>query len=338
MAQYTFKARDIWADIMRDCAAAQSSIEIEQYILMDDTIGQLFLKLLRDKAAAGVKVRLLLDSVGSRSVTNHQLIEELRQLGARVQIYNRMHFGNLFTPQRWFPRNHAKTAMIDGRIFHIGSSCMADDMADWEEAHVRIEGEIIKNIEQDFIYTPEKPNNGYEYLRSRPGRRNPIYQEMMVRIRSAKNSVYMMTPYFMPPILLKRALITAAKRGVDVRILVAARPDVAVAGIVGQTYFEKMRKKGINIYLYEPAMLHSKCMVVDGNWAMVGSANLDYLSLLRNREANLVIDDDTVVAKLADHFNELTIASRLVDASFWQQVPWPEKMLGYLGRLAKKVL
>lgn len=338
MAEFTFNAAKIWESMMRDCAAAQSSVEVEQYILMDDDIGRRFLSLLRDKARAGVRVRLLLDRVGSRSVYSHVLIEELRAAGGRVRFYNSLHGGRLFTPQKWFPRNHAKTMMVDGRVFHIGSSCMADYMHDWEEAHVRIDGEVIDNIEQDFVYRSEKADNGYRYLRTNPGRRNPIYQEMLQRIRTARASICFATPYFLPPILLKRALIKAARRGIDVRILVAAEPDVPIAGIVGQTYFEKMRRHGVKFYLYEPSMLHAKYMVVDDNWAMIGSANLDYLSLLRNREANLVIEADDVVAELAAHFDASTGKSRFVDADFWRGVAWPVKLLGYLGRAMKKVL
>lgn len=338
MADFTFKAKDVWESILRDCADAKSSIEVEQYILMDDEIGQRFLSLLRDRAADGVKVRLLLDSVGSRSLQGHPLIEALRALGAEVRPYNRIHWRNIFTPHRWFPRNHAKSAMIDARIFHIGSACMADHMADWAEAHVRIEGETIDNIEQDFLYKPEKEDNGYRYLRSRPGHRNPIYQEMLRCIREAAGNICIATPYFMPPILLKRAIVSAARRGVDVRIMVAARPDVGIAGVVAQTYFEKMRKQGVKFYLYEPQMMHAKYVVVDNNWAMIGSANLDYLSMLRNRESNLVIEDDGIVARLAAHFDGATQKSRQVDAAFWPQVSLPVKVLGYLGRVLKKVI
>ncbi len=338
MASFTFTAAAVWADLVRDCASAQVSIEVEQYILMDDHIGRRFMTLLRDKAAQGVKVRLLLDSVGSRSLRGNPLIAELRQLGAEVQPYNRLHWRNLFTPHRWFPRNHAKSAMIDARIFHIGSACMADYMKDWVEAHVRIEGEVILNVEQDFRYKPEKSDNGYRYLRSRPGHRNPIYHEMLRCIREARKSICIATPYFMPPIRLKRAITDAAKRGVDVRIMVAARPDVGIAGVVGQTYFEKMRKKGVKFFLYGPQMMHAKYVVIDHNWAMIGSANLDYLSMLRNRESNLVVEDDSVVAGLASHFDGAAAQSRLVDEAFWPQVSLPVKLLGYLGRVLKKVI
>lgn len=338
MADFTFKAKDVWASLLRDCAEAKSSIEVEQYILMNDAIGERFLSLLRDRAAEGVKVRLLLDSVGSRSLSGHPLINELRELGAEVCPYNRLHWRNIFTPHRWFPRNHAKSAMIDARIFHIGSACMADYMTEWEEAHVRIEGETIHNVEQDFLYKPEKAENGYRYLRSRPGHRNPIYHEMLRCIREATRNICIVTPYFMPPILLKRAIVGAAKRGVDVRIMVAARPDVGIAGVVAQTYFERMRKQGVRFYLYEPEMMHAKYVVVDNNWAMIGSANLDYLSMLRNRESNLVIEDDSVVARLSARFDQASGQCRMVDADFWPQVSLPVKALGYLGRVLKKVL
>ncbi len=338
MAVFTFKAAEIWDALMQDCAAAQRAIEVEQYILMDDNIGVKFLTLLRDKAAAGVEVRLLIDRVGSRAVCDHPLVMQLRQHGARVQIYNRLKWSHLLAPQRCFPRNHAKTAMIDGRIFHIGSACMADDMAGWQEAHVRIEGETIENIEQDFQYHPEKPDNGYRYLRSQPGRRNPIYHEMLNRIHGAQRSICLATPYLLPPSRLKRALRDAARKNIKVDILTAGSPDVAIAGVVGQTYFEKMRRWGINIHLYDRAMFHGKYMVIDDNWAMIGSANLDYLSMLRNREANLVIDDADGVAALGGHFKQMTAQSRIVDENFWPRVPWPEKLAGYLGRSMKKVL
>lgn len=339
MAELRFKAADIWESVLRDCAAAQVSIEVEQYILLDDTIGRRFLTLLRDRAQAGVKVRLLLDRVGSRSVYDHQLVHEIRQLGGEINFYNRIGWANLFTPHSWFPRNHSKTAVIDRHIFHIGSACMADYMADWSEAHLRIAGEIIDNIEQDFDYTADaKASNGYRYLRSKLGHINPIYKEMLLQIRRAKKNVSFVTPYFMPPILLRRAMFKAARRGVEVRLMVAGHSDVPIAAIVGQTYFERMRRKGIKIFLFEPTMLHAKYMVVDDSWAMLGSANLDYLSLLRNREANLVIREKSVVAGLDAHFAEAVAQSRQVDAQFWRNVPGVVKLIGYLGRGLKKVL
>lgn len=341
MAEYIFEGADIWKKLIADCAAAQESIELEQYILLDDAIGLRFLTLLRDKAREGIRIRMLLDWMGCRPLTGHPLIDDIRRHGGQVKFYNRMRWHNALFVNRWLPRNHAKTCMIDGRLFHIGSACMGDYMADWHEAHLRLDDEHIDGIEKDFFYhaSSQAPRARlFEYLRSRPGRRSPIYREMLARIRQARESVFFVTPYFMPPILLQRALRKASDRGVDVRILIAGNPDVPLALTVGQTYFKRIRRHGARVFLYGPKVLHAKYMVVDDNWAMMGSANLDYLSLLHNREANLLVHDQDVAHVLVRRFKEDCNASREVDDGHWKSVPLSDKVIGYLGRAIKKLL
>lgn len=333
---------DIWRRMYADCEAARTSIEYEQYILRNDAVGLKFLRLFADKARQGVRVRLLLDRVGSRECFGTPELEDLRQAGARVDFYNPLHLGHLFYPARWFPRNHTKTLVVDGRILHLGSACLADYMESWREAHARLSDAPVAGLAADFdvedVPAKQERSCGISYMSSQPGRRNPIYRELLARIRQAHKSVYLVTPYFLPPVMLRRALRRAAKRGLDVRLIAAEKADVPFAGMVSQTYYPRAVKAGIKVYLYSPAVLHAKYAIIDDEWAMIGSTNLDYLSLLRNREANLIVTDAGAVHQLTVRFMQDAGDSIAVTRDFWHNVPWPQKIIGVLGRAMKKVL
>lgn len=341
MAQLLFSSTEILNAMLADIKQARQSIKIEQYIILDDENGNRFLEALHDKAAAGIKIDLLLDAIGCRAIRQHPVLEYLEKNGARVHFYNRIHLGNFFKPARWFPRNHAKVMIVDDHILHIGSACFADYMVDWREAHIRLEGAIVHAMGQDMIADGDSKtvHPQFRHMVTHPGRPNAIYREMLSRIDQAKKSLWLATPYFTPPIMLQQAIRRALRRGVDVRLLTGDKTDVPITKLVGQTYFRKFLYRGTRIFLYKPSIMHAKYIIVDDAWGMVGSVNLDYLSLLRNREATLCIEAPETIATLARQFEQdCTDQSFEIDRRFWQTVPWYEKIIGYMGRGIKKAL
>jgi cardiolipin synthase len=341
MAQLLFSGSDICESMLADIQAAKRHIKLEQYIVFDDENGRRFLQLLREKAAAGVSMDLLFDAVGCRDIRNSAALVEIARQGGHVRFYNRIHWGNLLTPNRWFPRNHAKVMVVDDRLLHIGSACFADYMTGWREAHARLEGTIVRDMGQDMITDGDSDDAHphFRHMSTHPGRRNAIYRELIGRIDTAQKSLFLATPYFTPPVLLQHAIRRALRRGVDVRLLTGEKTDVPIARIVGQTYFRKFLRRGARIFLYKPDVMHAKYVIVDGEWGMVGSVNLDYLSLLRNREATLCVEDKKTLAVLTAQFErDCSADSREIGRHFWRAVPWYEKILGYLGRGMKKVL
>lgn len=346
-------AGETWEKIYEDCLHAKKSIQFEQYIILDDAVGNSFLKLFAEKAKQGVTVHLILDAIGSRSVLFSPFIEEIENYQGRVVFYNPPFWWKIFFPSRWFPRNHAKTMLIDSEIAYIGGVCLAEYMRGWRDTQARFTGLLVEDVKQDFLCIWERLTKNIKstfacltpvdaplrYVVNLPHLgESPIYKELLAQIQQAKEHIYLVTPFFFPPRKLRKYLKQAVRRGIGVTIIVAAKTDVRLADIIGQSYFHFLIKKGIRIALYTEGTLHAKYAVIDGKWATVGSTNLDYLSLLINREANIITTDATVVAELTRHFFKDIQSCINVDKAFMHNRPFFHKLMGYVGRMIKKLL
>lgn len=345
--------RDTWAAMLDDCRNAQKSIAFEQYIVMDDDIGNEFLETFAVKASQGVQVRLLLDRVGSRAVFNSPHIAKIRQLGGKVHFYNPVTIGDLLSPGKWLPRNHTKMLIVDDAIAYIGSVCIDRAMENWRDLQMRITGPILADMMADFtqvwIRVSERASKlrscfsradrDFRYVVHRPRyKSNPIYRELLSRIRNARHNVYLVTPYFLPPRKLQSALRAAARRGVDVSVMMNRKSDVPVADCVSHSYFPRMMRNGIKVFMYQEPVLHAKYAIIDDDWATVGSTNMDYLSLLKNRESNIIITDRPTVAALHENFARDMAKCQPVTMAYWRGLPLAHRVAGYIGRVFKKFL
>lgn len=342
-----------WDAMYEDCAQATFSIDFEQYILNDDDVGKKFLKLFADKAAEGVKVRLLLDRVGSRSVYDTPEIKHLQANGGQVHFYGGRSWLNVFVPWKWFPRNHTKVMLIDERIVFIGSVCIEQGMAQWRDTQMRLDGILTEDIKAEFqltwnnvqerkrreVYYASPADKAWRYAVHQPRMLpNPIYRELLRQIRQATKSVYLVTPYFVPPWPLRLALRKAVRRGVDVSIMISEKSDVAIADRVSRSYFPKLLKNGVKIFLYQKSVLHTKYAIIDDTWATLGSTNMDYLSLMHNREANVITTDKDVIAEMASHFSDDLKNCAKANKAYWKNIPFSVRIEGYLGRLLRRFL
>lgn len=349
--------RDVWDAMYRDCSRAEKSIEFEQYILRDDGAGHRFLELFTEKARQGVAVRLLLDRIGSRKLCGSPFVAEIRKSGGEVYFYNSIGWRHLLSPSAWFPRNHTKTMLIDSRIVYIGSACLAEHMRNWRDTQVRFTGRLAQDVMHDFarmwcrppkckpphVHTRrsfgEMRRRLFRYVVTRPLLTdNPIYTEILEQIYKAQHSVRLVTPYFMPPWRLRQALRDAVKRGVDVTLMMGEKTDTPLADRVSQSYFSHFMRDGIRILLYGKTVLHSKYVIVDDNWATLGSTNIDYLSLLRNREANIIIRDPQTIAALSRLFAEDRRECTEIGNDYWRGRPLGFRIGGYLGRTVRHIL
>ncbi|MAM35259.1 MAG: hypothetical protein CMH28_09310 [Micavibrio sp.] len=338
-----------WEGLYKDCEKARTSILFEQYILENDDIGQGFLELLLKKAKEGVKVTLLLDKIGSRSVYNSPLIQDIRQYGGHVEFYNNIGWLNLVLPWTWLPRNHSKLFLIDETITYIGGACIAENMADWRDIVIRLEGKLSDVADESFTPSPKitlstkrrkgPEIEGLQYVISGPHLPSgSIFKELLKQIHSAQQEILLVTPYFLPPKRLKWALLKAKKRGVEVKITITGESDVPLVQNVSLSYLPRLMKKGIRFFAYNAGVCHAKYAIVDGRWAMLGSANLDYLSLLHNKEGNLLIKNRQIIKKLENIFKDNLKNSTKFEPEFWETLPLRTKLSGYLGRLFKKMM
>ena len=324
--EYFVTGRDKFQALFRDIDKAADHIHIEYYVWDDDVIGNQLKNLLIKKSAEGVKIRVIVDAVGSWRVKN-SFYEQLRSAGIEVEEFMKVTFP-MFTSHVNY-RNHRKIVVIDGQVGYIGGMNIADryingpSWGNWRDTHIRIEGKGVQGLQSIFLidwymvskslitarkYFPPLESygdNSMQIVSSGPySPAREIMQGFMQAIFGAQSYIYIQTPYFIPPESLSEALIAASVRGVDVRLMVPRRSDTLLVQLASRSYFKKLLRAGINIYFYEPGFLHSKLMVIDDSLTMMGSANFDIRSFEQNLEVMAFIYNEVTAIRGKEIFVE----------------------------------
>lgn len=303
-------------------ANARHHVHLEYYLFRPDETGRRYLALLEEKARQGVEVRLLYDSVGSVWLTS-SVLRRLRAAGGKAFPFLPVH--PLRRPFRANFRNHRKIAVIDGEVAFTGGANIGDEyagivrrrFAPWRDTHSQISGPAVHLLQEVFAedwyfatgedlsrdaYFPPQSRRGdalVQVVASGPDSSNEIIHRLFFSaITTARERVWLTTPYFIPDRALLVALETAAMRGVDVRILVPRRCNHILIGAAARTFFADLTAAGCKVYEYEAGMLHAKTLVVDGRWSTVGSANMDMRSFRLNWEVNVVVCGEAFAAEL----------------------------------------
>jgi cardiolipin synthase len=333
---------DAWAAMLADCEAAERTIDLEQYLFVNDSIGKRFADVLMRKARAGVRVRVLLDSGGSFGVFVSNLPGEMQAAGVEVRFFNPISPWRVSNVLSWYFRDHRKIIVVDGKIGHVGGVCIEDIMADWRDTQLRIEDPAVMEMEEAFermwsyvamggkrnFPKPASKSNDFSFLTNSPRlRQRFVYWALINIIRGATSHVYLTSPYFIPDPRFFRALRAAPRRGVDVRLLVSGPSDHPFVDIASNSYYQRAFRAGIRIFRYESRRLHAKTAVVDGRWATVGTTNLDNLSLLFNYEGNITTTNDKMISELSDQFHEDLKHAHEVSRKEWRQRPRLQKFL-----------
>lgn len=340
--QFYLHGRESWDAMLAALKNARHTIDLEQYIFADDAVGAEFLDVIRERAATGVKVRLLFDTVGSWFIYNSFLPRILRAAGIEIRFFNPIspwRIGSFFA---WFFRDHRKILVIDDEIGFTGGIGIRDDMATWRDTNVQVSGPIVAEmkyafeemwaqaVNNDLISRLKKARRyvrGFHFLTNAPyWKKRFLYQNFIDAIRSARSTVYLTTPYFIPDRRLRRVLRLACRRGVDVRVLVPKISNEALVGYAGHSYYRELFESGIRIFQYDKEFLHAKTAVIDTEWATVGSFNLDSLSFLYNYEANIVSTEQEMIDALYAHFVEDINVSTEINPREWQNRSWIEKV------------
>ncbi|MEK7507587.1 MAG: phospholipase D-like domain-containing protein [Patescibacteria group bacterium] len=340
--KFYLSPKEAWRVMLEDCAAASRTIDIESYIFSVDDAGMRFADIFMKKAKEGVRVRVLCDMVGSYGFFNSPTAKSLAGNGVEIRFFNPISPWRVNKFFSWFRRDHRKILVVDSKVGYTGGVNIAARMADWRDTHVRFEGAMVLNIQSSFermwamtrrkrfIRHRDQNNSSpdFLFLTSSPRlRQRFIYRNMIKVLRNAKRYIYISTPYFVPTLRLFQTLITAAKRGVDVRILLPEKSDVRTVDIASGSYFTLALKSGVKIYQYQNSVFHVKTCVVDEEWATVGSANLDNVSLFFNYEANFVSREKSFVEELRAHFVKDLESSRELQYTEWINRPLSLKFL-----------
>ncbi len=324
--------------MMSAIRAAQDHINLETYIFEDDEVGRALADLLIAKQAAGVRVNLIYDSVGTID-TPREFFARLRTAGIATLEFNPVNPLHASGDWELNQRDHRKLLVVDGRIAFTGgvniskvygkSSILKSKRqappkdakeAAWRDTHMQIEGPVVAEFQKLFLetwrrktgrmpadarYFPPLTAQGTALVRalgSTPEHADyTIYKTYISALANADKSAHLTTAYFVPDRQIMQAMLDAARRGVDVTIVFPSFTDVGMILYAGRAYYDRLLQAGIKIYERKDAMLHAKTAVIDGVWSTIGSTNLDMRSFLHNDEINAVVLD----AEFADRMETL---------------------------------
>ena len=342
---------------------AEQRVHLETYILRSDAIGCAFLDALARKARNGVEVRLLYDALGSRGL-DPAALAPLSAAGAEVLAFNPLRrLYPRFAPRR---RDHRKILVVDGKLGFTGGLNISDEYTDlladgrpaWRDAHVRLRGPVVRDLEAVFLeswFRADGPALPWQTLLGDEPQRcgearcavladGPTYRRRRMRelivsaLEDADRRVRLKSPYFVPGRRVLEALTHAGLRGVRVEILLAGRTDHPLLRHAARATIPRLLRGGIEVREYHAAMWHGKAAVFDDAWAVIGSSNLDRQSFKHSYEVNLIIEDDEVVARLAERFDRDARESLPVDARMLSERGLVEQGMDALAALVARLV
>lgn len=350
----------IFPAMLKAIDSAKVSICFETFIFRDE-IGRKFCKALSAAAKRGVKVHVLLDWAGSRRM-DERLIRNVARAGARVELYHELtwfHLGRLNN------RTHRKLLIVDGRLgftggVGVGTEWTGDgqDPAHWRDNHYRVLGPVVAQMQGVFIdnwmkatgevlhgqdYFPElKPVGAMDaqmFGSSPAGGSASMHLMVLLAIAAAERSIEITNSYFVPDDLAVKALLDARKRGVRVRILVPGRhTDTPLGRYAAHALCGVLLEAGVEMYEYEPTMIHTKLIVVDELWVSVGSSNFDDRSFRLNDEANLnVFSPELALEQIGQMERDIRNAHRLT-LKRWVKRPTTRRLYENVAMLLRSQL
>jgi cardiolipin synthase len=351
----TFEA--IFAELKK----ATQFIHLEYYIFSEDIIGRKVKALLKEKAAQGIEVRLIVDDVGSWQLKN-DFFEEMWSSNIQTYSFLQVRFPSFTSKVNY--RNHRKIVIVDGQIGFLGGINIADrylygseKLGIWRDTHLRIEGDAVNTLQTIFLtdwffvcqtelsnpkYFPTKPPTGNKLVQivaSGPDTDWPgIMMGIFQAVASAKKYVYIATPYFMPSESVLMALKTAAMGNIDVRILIPEKSDAFITHLSSHSFIREMLDANVKFYFYQKGFLHSKVMIVDDIVSMVGSANMDFRSFEQNFEVSAFVFDKETALELKKTFKNDLTDSRLIILEDWINRSKKEKIKESFARLVSPLL
>lgn len=347
---------------------AKHHINLEYYIFEDvESAGEHLGDLLIAKQQAGVQVNLIYDSVGSIN-TPAELFDRLRQAGVKVVQFNPL---NPLKAKRSYSindRDHRKILIVDGATGIVGGVNLSktyqslpfeggDGKAEyWRDTDMQIDGPVVAQLQKLFVeqwarqqgppldaanFYPNVPARGKEVIRiigSSPHNLvSRYYVTLISAIRNAEKSIFLSASYFVPTPAEKQALVHAARRGVDVRLLLPDRSDAKPALAIQHSHYSDLLKAGIKIFESHNVILHSKTVVIDGVWSTIGSSNFDHRSVLFNDEVDVVILGSATGSELEHMFQQDVRKARPIDLATWQKRPWWRKLQEAFSRLVQRL-
>jgi len=332
--------------MLRDIRAAKSTITFAQYLYEGGSIARDIAQAFAERCRAGVKVNVLLDDYGAGSAPA-DIIDIMKQGGCEVEYFRRVDAAGIVFPWkllRYDYRSHRRVLVIDGKIGFTGGYGISDAWTGdgrtpdhWRDTNVRIEGPVVIFLQAAFAeswleatgiaiggenYFPRLNPVGNitaQIVKSSPtGGSFQNYMLFLLSINSAKKSILITNPYFMPDDVMTEALVKAAGRGVSVEILLPGEIDSQITYTASRSHYGPLLLGGVHIYEYKASLLHAKTIVVDGVWSTIGSTNFDNRSFALNQEINLTVYNREVAQRLERIFADDLKYSEPISYEQWQ--------------------
>ncbi|MDQ3864975.1 MAG: phosphatidylserine/phosphatidylglycerophosphate/cardiolipin synthase family protein [Actinomycetota bacterium] len=332
----------LYEAMLEEIEAARSEIFVGTFIWKDDEVGRRFVEALARKAEEGVGVYVVFDGLANVFVP-----PSFKRFPEKIKC---LHFRPLSGPAKILnPRNvfrfHRHVMSVDGRVAFLGGYNIGSlYAAGWRDTHVRVRGDAAREVDNAFVdfwnahRTGELPmivpgkergwNPAVRVRRNDPYMRIfPIREMYLEAIDRANSHVYLTHAYFVPDRALKAHLIDAARRGVDVQLLVPEHSNHVTADWLARRHFHDLLKDGVRIFLYRHIMIHSKTATIDGLWSTIGSANIDRYSMLGNYELNIEVYSRRLAAQMERMFEMDKTNAEELTLEEWQRRPLPAKLV-----------
>jgi cardiolipin synthase len=350
--------------------SARSTLSLECYLFEADDIGRSIAMLLIDKARAGVKVQVIYDSEGS-SDTPGSFWDSLRAAGIQVLEYNPLDPLKVRVAYEPNDRDHRKLLIADGKRAVLGGINISDIYlyggADsgsmdrwwlgWRDTDVAIEGPVVAELQRFFLdvwaaqkgdplppsdFFPPLVPAGPSYVRAvagTPQQGDPeIYVALLSAIRNAREHVWLTTAFFDPTEEARHVLADAARRGIDVQLIVPGQSDSEVTLAAGRSRYDELLRAGVKIFEMRGVFLHAKTATIDGVWSIVGSSNLDTRSVIWNNEISSIVLGRDFAAQMEAAFGKDRARGTAIDIKSWDNRPLGERLEQWSARAFESLL
>ena len=341
---------EIFPSMLGAILDAKRSITFETYIYWSGDIGRRFAAALAERARAGVKVSVLLDWLGSVKMDD-DLLQEMKGAGVEVEKYRPLKWYNL---GRINNRTHRKILVIDGKIGFTGGVGIADqwngnaeDVEHWRDMHFRVTGPVVAQFQAAFndnwIKATGKVLNGpdhfpaisvagdmdaHMFIASPAGGSESMHLMYLMAIAASVDSIDLEAAYFVPDTLIIQALLDACRRGVRVRVLLPGKHiDSSAVRLASKAHWGELLLGGVEVYEYQPTMMHNKMLVVDREMVSVGSTNFDVRSFRLNDEASMNIYDQAFALRMTEVFEDDLVSAKRYSLEMWRARPLREKLM-----------
>lgn len=353
--QFFSTVKDALDAMYKEIQQAKKSVYWETYIFENDDAGRRFIELLCVKAREGVEVKVILDGFGSFWMAE-KMMEKLEKSGAEVLYFNPLQLSGLWGGiRRWLERNHRKVLIVDETFGFVGGVNVHQESSNWFDLQVRVTGPIVKGLLKYFgrtylasggvvsrikyfLYLPIIKQRYWRLMWHRPREKvSSIHNVYIKAIQSAKKSLTLVSPYFLPDSKIISALADAKRKGVKINLILPKETDHRLLTYAGRTYWYVLYKLGIKVYLVKK-MIHAKAMMVDDKWAMVGSSNFDSQTFYRSYETNLIFTSQQMIRDLKVIFKGWRKQSLLFRPVKWAKRGFFHRIYEFFGKLLRPYL